>query len=141
MYVCALSLHHDTEIPSRIDEKRYMWQYIVILSLGVINSWRCEAKFDQTATFLPSRSTGKFDPNSLPLTLCCPHVCLLGLGFLGVCSAVWVRLGQLTSSELVCDLLFWAKGSAKAKKWTVKSELVREKMMPYHTFRCYIAGI
>lgn len=29
------------------------------------------------------------------------HVCLLGLVFLGVCSADWLRLGQLTSSGLV----------------------------------------
>lgn len=47
--------------------------------------------------------------------MCRPHVCLLGLVFRGVCSAEWLRLGQLTSSELVCDLLFWAEGSAKVK--------------------------
>lgn len=35
-----------------------------------------------------------------------PHVCLLGLVFLGVCSVERLRLGQLTSAELVCDLLF-----------------------------------
>ena len=45
-----------------------------------------------------------------------PHVCLLGLVFLGVCSAERLRLGQLTSSELVCDLLFWVEVSAKAKR-------------------------
>lgn len=39
------------------------------------------------------------------------HICLLGLVFLGVCSVEWLRLGQVTSSELVCDLLFWAEGS------------------------------
>lgn len=52
-----------------------------------------------------------------------PHVCLLGLFFLGVCSAEWLRLGQLTStsSELVCDLLFWAEGSGEKKttKFTI----------------------
>lgn len=32
-----------------------------------------------------------------------------------MCSADWLRLGQITSSVLVCDLLFWAEGSAKVK--------------------------